>query len=836
MAETLPSGERSFLHDVFISYSRKDSAFVSVLEAALRRYKPPKDLLAPQRRLDVFRDVEDFTGTEYSAAVAEHLQASRKLIVICSPNARGSQWVHDEIRRFVQTHPAADIIPVIVAGVPNNEAKAGDEAELAFPEALVEHLAMPLACDYRGFDPRSDRDAAGRKFRTEWFKLLSDIYGRSRAEIEQRERNRVVRQRIQWAAASSVILTVLSASLLFAWHQDKTAKSEQFAAQSMQQGDRDPEQALRLARDAVEHRATPLSASALRVALAKAPDLSLSLTPRTAGGEADEAEPAAFAFAPDGSRIAIADKLLRIVDLQSGGVVARLDAGGSSVTDLRFSPNGSWLAAIRDTADQKKRTLVFDLVSRKPPTQIDGELFWRPSREGSQTAVVRFDKSVEVGALDPSGNWQASRKLAPRDYSQSTQGDGDVFNEISPDGRQIATLSVRKNVSQLTLTDLDSGKSTSRKLPSPTPNKLLWSPSGAYLVAPSPSGFHVVESRSLKTVFHRDTGNDISVEDVRFSPDDKLLATTNRSGLAILWDVVKKKKFASFAGPPEPVLDPIFSRDGAFISVRYGMTNRVLLFAVEDAIRIEDADFLNKPSMEFSPLWGGAQYAAFTPDGNALLIEYKRKLALWKTDRWRWRQRLPLDYDAQYVAGVPQGLKDVRVMAQGPAVCVRRGDGWRSWNVVSGEEVKGDASALKPLEEAALSGSEGLRLSADAQDDTTVYLEDRTGSRKYPLQHNAQVMSKTFSPNGACILTTSRFVAASGEPPDSADVARLWDTQTGALLREWPFGFGNPDTAFFATPDRIVVLSAGKGFVYQTPLCERLDSLQAQAQARLAVP
>ncbi len=727
MAEAIPSAEKSFLHDVFISYSRKDSAFVAVLEAALRRYKPPKDLLAPQRRLNVFRDVEDFTGTEYSAAVAEHLHASHKLAVICSPSARASRWVNDEIRRFVQTHPAGDIIPVIVAGIPNNEARPDDDAALAFPEALVEHLAMPLACDYRGFDPKSDRDAAGKKFREEWFKLLSNIYGCSRAEIEQRERNRVARQRIQWATASSVILTALGASLLFAWHQDKTAKSEQFAAQSMQQGDRDPEQALRLARDAVEHRDTPLSTSALRVALARAPDVSLSLTPQTPSGEDNDVEPAAFAFAPDGTRIAIADKSLRIVNLQTGGPVLQLDAEGGAVTDLRFSPNGSWLAAVLGTADEKKRTLIFDLRSRKTPTRIDGALYWRPSQEGAPAAVVLYDKSVEVGALDAAGSWQASKTLTPRDYSQSASGDEEFFAEISPDGRQIATLAVKKNVSQLTLTDLDSGKSTSRTLPSPTPNKLLWSSKGAYLIAPSLTGFHVVESRALKTVFHRDTGNDITVEDVRFSPDEKLLATTDRSGQVSLWDIVKKKKFASFAGPPERALDPVFSPDGAFISIRYGVTNRVLLFAVEDAARVEDADFLNKPAMEFSALWGGAQRATFTPDGSALLIEYGRKLALWKTERWRWRRRLPLDYDARYEAGIPQGLRDIQIMAEGSAVGVLRGDGWRGWNVLSGEEVRGDAKALEPLEKATLSEFDGLRLRADAEDGTTVYLEDRAG-------------------------------------------------------------------------------------------------------------
>ena len=102
-----------YLHDAFISYSRKDKPFAVLLERTLRRYTPPSDLPVPKRRLDIFRDEEDFTGTEYYQAVGRHLQGSRKLIVICSPNARASSFVNDEIQRFTQVHAAEDLIPVL---------------------------------------------------------------------------------------------------------------------------------------------------------------------------------------------------------------------------------------------------------------------------------------------------------------------------------------------------------------------------------------------------------------------------------------------------------------------------------------------------------------------------------------------------------------------------------------------------------------------------------------------------------------------------------------------------------------------------------------------------
>ena len=66
-------------------------------------------------------------------------------------------------------------------------------------------------------------------------------------------------------------------------------------------------------------------------------------------------------------------------------------------------------------------------------------------------------------------------------------------------------------------------------------------------------------------------------------------------------------------------------------------------------------------------------------------------------------------------------------------------------------------------------------------------------------------------------------------------MARLWDTETGTLLREWRLGYGNPDSPFFAAGDRIVVLSAGDGFVFQTPLCGSLDDLRPLAAPERAL-
>lgn len=205
----------SYAHDAFISYSRKNEAFARELQRALENFKPPKDLKAPQRYLEVFRDKEDFTAGEYFQNLEKNLKVSAKLIVICSPAARASQYVNDEIRRFAQNRGADQIIPILFAGIPNNEAKPGQEQEMAFPEALCEVMQMPLAVNYLDFDVQKDKITKGI-FADSWYTTLANVYEISRSEIEQREKRRRIRARRILLSTLTASVAVLSVLLIFA--------------------------------------------------------------------------------------------------------------------------------------------------------------------------------------------------------------------------------------------------------------------------------------------------------------------------------------------------------------------------------------------------------------------------------------------------------------------------------------------------------------------------------------------------------------------------------------------------------------------------------------------
>ena len=415
---------------------------------------------------------------------------------------------------------------------------------MAFPAALVERLEVPLASDYRSFNPKSDNPAAGNN-RQAWFKLLADIYGCSRAEVEQREQRRRIRQRIQWTTASAVIALALGVSLYIADYQRRNANSNELADQAIQLADGDPERAVEFARNAIDQSATKLSASALRVALARMPDLLIPLSFPAPAREGDSRDLTASGLSPDGRHIAIADAQPRILDLETGRTVVEIEGQGKPITGLLYSPDGAWLAAI----DEKHNTIVFDSATGKSRTKIRGELHWRqPGAGGAQQAVVLSDNSVQIGELDNSGSWRSIRELTPRNYiGPAREPYNSSSRELSPDGRRIASLSAQGDAVRLTVTDLDSGQAVSQELQSPDGlNKLSWSPNGSDIVAASLSGLVVVDAHSLQSLISQDSGNEITVEDVSFSANEKLLASTDRNGTTTLWDLETAKKAAIF--------------------------------------------------------------------------------------------------------------------------------------------------------------------------------------------------------------------------------------------------------------------------------------------------
>jgi hypothetical protein len=137
------------------------------------------------------------------------------MILICSPHARNSSYVNDEIQRFVRTRGAENIIPILLSGIPNNEARSGQEYEKAFPDSLLEAMDMPLAVNYVGFDAQADSVNKGI-FYGSWCTILADIYNVNRSEIEQCDKKRQTRAWFIRVSLVSAVIFALSVLLVYA--------------------------------------------------------------------------------------------------------------------------------------------------------------------------------------------------------------------------------------------------------------------------------------------------------------------------------------------------------------------------------------------------------------------------------------------------------------------------------------------------------------------------------------------------------------------------------------------------------------------------------------------
>ena len=155
------------------------------------------------------------------------------------------------------------------------------------------------------------------------------------------------------------------------------------------------------------------------------------------------------------------------------------------------------------------------------------------------------------------------KEITPRGYSRNSSD-----QEVSPDGQRLAVVADAGGKTRLTITNVTSGQTISQTGDFSSTG-IVWSPRGAYLVSKWLNGFAVFDTQSLENPFVKDSGNEISVEDVVFSADEKLLATTDRNGLTTLWDVKQRKTIGGLQGPSARAYVPTFSPVGGLISVVY---------------------------------------------------------------------------------------------------------------------------------------------------------------------------------------------------------------------------------------------------------------------------
>lgn len=205
--------DKTSVYEGFLSYAHADEVIAAKLHRALESYKIPKGVegkLSP-----IFRDTDELTAHHsLSEKIKGAVTGSKVLIVLCSPAAKASHWVNEEIRLFRAIHGEASILCVLAEGTP----------ETSFPPALLAGGREPLAANLGG-----SKDS----FRLGVTQIAAAMLGVGLDTLIQREIRRK-RRRLQTVTAGALIFSGLMGATTFtAVTAQKAAETNRMQAEGL---------------------------------------------------------------------------------------------------------------------------------------------------------------------------------------------------------------------------------------------------------------------------------------------------------------------------------------------------------------------------------------------------------------------------------------------------------------------------------------------------------------------------------------------------------------------------------------------------------------------------
>lgn len=189
----------------FISYSHKDRRAAERLHRAIEGYRVPARLAGkpgvggetiPRRLAPIFIDRAELASSPSLAeTIRSALNDSRFLIVLCSPSARASSYVEQEILEFQRLGKKPQILAVIADAGPRHA------VEDVFPRPLCGD-GEPLAADF-----------AQDGFSNARLKLIAGILGIGFDKLKERDRKRARWRRMAGALCVFSVLLCYAAAV-----------------------------------------------------------------------------------------------------------------------------------------------------------------------------------------------------------------------------------------------------------------------------------------------------------------------------------------------------------------------------------------------------------------------------------------------------------------------------------------------------------------------------------------------------------------------------------------------------------------------------------------------
>lgn len=197
----------TYKYFAFISYNSKDLSWGKRLQKKLEHYRMPATLCSRrgwERKpiKPIFFAPTDIQPGGLTAELQERLQASRNLIVICSPYSAKSKWVGAEIEYFYSLGRTDKIHFFIVDGEPHS----GDEDTECF-NPVVKKLGIPEILG-ANIHEKVSRWPWVNKERA-YVQLITKLLVVEFDSVWQRHKRMMIRRLVAWAVGIVAVLAAL---------------------------------------------------------------------------------------------------------------------------------------------------------------------------------------------------------------------------------------------------------------------------------------------------------------------------------------------------------------------------------------------------------------------------------------------------------------------------------------------------------------------------------------------------------------------------------------------------------------------------------------------------
>jgi WD40 repeat protein len=801
---------------IFISYSRKDSAFAGRLEAGLRA-----------RGFDPLMDrTEIFALEDWWKRIETLIVQADTIVFVLSPDAVTSGTCQREVAFAASLNKRlAPIVhrPVEDQAVPAALARLnfiffdGDDGFDASMDQLAEALETDIhwVRKHTEFGEYARRWAAAGRPGPRGLLLRSPVLEEAerwiasrpegapapteaaQAFIAESRRAATQRRNILSASLSAGLLMALGLAGFSYWQRTIAAEQRDRALIT---------QSRFLADLANQHNRAKDASTAILLALQAMPDLRegverpyahqaeialysgrLSLLETSVRAEGKNLG-SGNAISPDGLRtVAPYYEYAQVIDIATGKVVFGLGGHNDNVQTAVFSPDGKRIA----TASMDTTGRIWDAATGDAIAVLEGhrgsvwDIVFSP--DGSRLATTSVDKTARV--------WDAAGKPIA-----VLMGHEDIVRDavFSRDGKRLLTTCDDKKVR---IWDPENGLQIS----------VLVGHTGALRRAAfSPDGRRVVTASADKTarIWDAETGAALSVlsghgdqvSNAAFSEDGRRVVTASADKTARIWNAESGELISILAGQELRPLRAAFSADG----------QSAITVSEDKTIRSWDVDTrkMVKIISRFPErIEGRLERAVFSPDGRRVLLATNNNIPsirdaetgevltvlaghtrsvlgiafspdgrLAATASWDKTARI---WDAAsgtaiaVLTGHTQAVTSVAFSPDSQRVVTASSDkSARIWNVKTGDQILAISGHTGSVRSAAFS-PDGQRVVTASEDSTARIWDSNTGGAIAILKgHRHWVSDAIFSPEGRKVLTASWDTTA-----------RIWDAGTGKTLK-----------------------------------------------------